>query len=402
MNDLLIYGIVLLGGIAIGVVVTIVITRVYKPYYRQDVLSIGGEIQKNLAAFTDAAAQSAVDHMVKMSGQVISSQAQLSEQNLEGKKALIDQSIKEVRDNLKSLSDLVTDLEKNRAQAYGDLTAQLKTASEQTLRLSETTGKLQAALGNSRVRGQWGERMADDILRSIGFVEGTNYHKQQVDQSSGSRPDYTFLLPNRLVLNMDVKFPLDNYMQYINTESEADREAFKGAFLKDARQRIQEVTGRDYISPEQNTVDYVLVLIPNEQVYHFINENDPTLLDDALKLKVVLCSPVTLYAVLALINQAVKNFRMDKAINEILQLISSFLLQWQKYAEGMDKMGRKIGEAQKEFSTLQNTRKTMLEKPLLKIDQIRRERNIEELEVVEAEALPAEPSTLENDEETVP
>ena len=59
MNDLLIYGIVLLAGIVIGVVVTIVITRVYKPYYMQDVLSVGGEIQKNLSAFTDAATQSA-------------------------------------------------------------------------------------------------------------------------------------------------------------------------------------------------------------------------------------------------------------------------------------------------------------------------------------------------------
>ncbi len=348
MNDLLIYGIVLLAGIAIGVVVTIVITRVYKPYYRQDVLSIGGEIQKNMSAFTDAATQSAVDHLVKLSGQVISGQAQLSEQSLEGKKALIDQSIKEVRDNLKGVNDLIAVLEKDRAQAYGDLAAQLKSASEQTLRLSETTGKLQAALGNTQVRGQWGERMADDILRSIGFVEGVNYRKQQVDPAAGSRPDYTFPLPNGLVVNMDVKFPLGNYLKYTDTESEADREAFKAAFLKDARQRVKEVTGREYINPE-STLDYVLVLIPNEQVYRFINENDPGLLDYALQSRVVLCSPVTLYAVLALINQAVKNFKMEKGLAEIIAQIKQFTLQWQKFTDSMDRMGRKLQDAQNEF-----------------------------------------------------
>ena len=395
MSDLLIYGLVFLGGLAIGVAVTIIITRVYKPYYKQDMLTISGEVQKNLAAFTDVATQTAVDHLVQMSGQLVNAQSQLSEQNLEGKKALIDQSIKEVRDNLKSVETLMSGLEKDRAKAYGELLSQLKTASEQTIRLSETTGKLQAALGNTRVRGQWGERMADDILASIGFLEGINYRKQQVDAAGGSRPDYTFLLPNRLVLNMDVKFPLDNYLKYIDTDSEADREGFKISFLKDARQRIKEVTTRDYINPEQNTVDYVLVLIPNEQVYRFINENDPTVLDYALQSKVVLCSPVTLYAVLALINQAVKNFKMEKGLVEIITQIRLFAAQWQKFVESMDKMGKRLQDAQKEFETLTSTRKNMLERPLLRIDQIRHDSDIKELDVIEAAPAPSEPSLLE-------
>ena len=391
MNDLLIYGLVFSGGIAIGVAITIIITRIYKPYYKQDMLAISGEVQKNLAAFTDVATQTAVDHLVKMSGQLVTAQSQLSEQNIEGKKALIDQSIREVRDNLKGLETLLGGLEKDRAQAYGQLLSQLKTASEQTIKLSETTGKLQAALGNTRVRGQWGERMADDILASIGFLEGTNYRKQQVDATGGSRPDYTFLLPNRLVLNMDVKFPLDNYLKYIDTESEADREGFKAAFLKDARQRVKEVTTRDYINPEQNTVDYVLVLIPNEQVYRFINENDSSMLDYALQSKVVLCSPVTLYAVLALINQAAKNFKMERGLAEIITQIRLFVAQWQKFVDSMDKMGRKLQDAQKEFESLSGTRKNMLERPMLRIDQLRHESDIKELDVIDIEPSPSEP-----------
>ncbi|MEI6185572.1 MAG: DNA recombination protein RmuC [Dehalococcoidia bacterium] len=391
MNDLLIYGLVFSGGIAIGVAITIIITRVYKPYYKQDMLAISGEVQKNLAAFTDVATQTAVDHLVKMSGQLVTAQSQLSEQNIDGKKALIDQSIREVRDNLKGLETLLGGLEKDRAQAYGQLLSQLKTASEQTIKLSETTGKLQAALGNTRVRGQWGERMADDILASIGFLEGTNYRKQQVDAAGGSRPDYTFLLPNRLVLNMDVKFPLDNYLKYIDTESEADREGFKAAFLKDARQRVKEVTTRDYINPEQNTVDYVLVLIPNEQVYRFINENDSSMLDYALQSKVVLCSPVTLYAVLALINQAAKNFKMERGLAEIITQIRLFVAQWQKFVDSMDKMGRKLQDAQKEFESLSGTRKNMLERPMLRIDQLRHESDIKELDVIDIEPSPSEP-----------
>jgi DNA recombination protein RmuC len=185
---------------------------------------------------------------------------------------------------------------------------------------------------------------------------------------------------------MDVKFPLGNYMKYTDSESEADREAFKSAFLKDARQRVKEVTGREYINPA-STLDYVLVLIPNEQVYRFINENDPGLLDYALQSRVVLCSPVTLYAVLALINQAVKNFKMEKGLAEIIAQIKQFTLQWQKFAESMDRMGRKLQDAQNEFLNLTTTRKNMLERPLLKIEEIRHESKIEALE-------PAEPPLI--------
>jgi DNA recombination protein RmuC len=385
MNELLIYALIFLGGLVIGTAVTIVITRIYKPYYRQDIMTIGGEIQKNLAAFTDTSMQASVQHLVDLSAQVLSKHTQLGEQNLDTKKLLIDQSIKEVRDNLKSVESLVTELEKNRALSIGQLSEQLKLASEQTAKLQDTTGKLQLALGNSRARGQWGERMADDILRIIGFVEGINYRKQQISESTGNRPDYTFLMPNSLQLNMDVKFPLDNYKKYIDAEADTDREGFKTAFLKDTRQRIKEVTTRDYINPEQNTVDYVLVLIPNEQVYRFINENDTDIIDYALGSKVVLCSPVTLYAVLALINQAVNNFKTEKAIDEIIGQVKVFKSQWDKYAESMDKMGKKIYEAQKEFDNLTTIRKNKLERPLKRIDDIGKERGIEELEPVENE-----------------
>jgi DNA recombination protein RmuC len=397
MNELIIYGIVLLAGIAVGAAVTIVITRVYKPYYRQDVLSVGGEIQKNMAAFTEVATQSAVDHLVKMSGQVISGQSQLNEQSLENKKALIDQSIKEVRDSLKSVEQLMTNIDSGRAQAFGELSTQVKAAAEQTQRLTETTGRLQAALGNTRLRGQWGERMADDILCRVGLIEGINYRKQQ-SEAAGSRPDYTFLLPNGLVLNMDVKFPLDNYLKYSEAEAEADREAARDAFLKDARQRIKEVTGREYINP-QTTLDYVLVLIPNEQVYRFINENDPGLLDYALASHVVPCSPVTLYAVLALINQSIRNFKTEKSLEQIIAQVKVFIQQWQKFGEGLEKMGKRLQDAQNEFAALTTTRKNMLEKPMQKIEQLRQDAGVEELPLPAPGEAPAEAPLLPIGEE---
>ena len=213
------------------------------------------------------------------------------------------------------------DMAKTQKISYDSLATN---TAEQTGKLQETTGQLKAALASTKARGQWGERMAEDVLRLAGFIEGVNYRKQKTLETVGTRPDYTFLLPQDLTVNMDVKFPLDNYMRYLDADGETDKERHKNQFIKDVRRRIKEVTTREYINPAENTVDYVIVFIPNEQVYAFINENDSSVLDEALKHKVILCSPITLYAVLAVIRQAVDNFNLEKTAAQIMSLLGTF------------------------------------------------------------------------------
>ena len=84
---------------------------------------------------------------------------------------------------------------------------------------------------------------------------------------------------------------------------------------------IKQLTTRDYINPAENTVDYVIMFIPNEQVYSFINEADITIMDEALKQKVILCSPFTLYAVLAVIRQAIENFNLERTSLRDIKLL---------------------------------------------------------------------------------
>jgi len=152
--------------------------------------------------------------------------------------------------------------------------------------------------------------------------------------------------------------------------------------------RIKEVTGRDYINPEQNTIDYVLLFIPNEQIYSFIHEQDSSILDDGLKNKVVFCSPITLFAVLAVIRQSVDNFSLEQTSNEILSLLGSFKKQWGEFLKKLELVGKRIGDAQKEYESLTMTRRRQLEKPLNKLEYLRMQRGL--------------PITLDNDEDILP
>ncbi|MCX8009666.1 MAG: DNA recombination protein RmuC, partial [Ignavibacteria bacterium] len=116
---------------------------------------------------------------------------------------------------------------------------------------------------------------------------------------------------------------------------------------------------------------------------------------DSLKQKVILCSPITLYAILAVIRQAVDNFSLEKRAAQIIEIMNNFHKQWEAFTKSMEKMGRRIEDAKEEFEKLMTTRRNQLEKPLLQINQLRQETgiNIEPLEITSTSS-----ARLEDDE----
>ena len=239
------------------------------------------------------------------------------------------------------------------------------------------------ALSSNSGRGQWGERMAEDVLRLSGLVEGINYIKQKKLDSAGSKPDFTFMLPQNMKLNMDVKFPFNNYQLYVEAKNEREREEHKKEFLKDVKKRLKEVQTRDYINPEDNTVDYVILFIPNEQIFSFINEMDRTLIDEAMKGRTILCSPLSLYAVLAVIRQSIDNFSLQSKSQEMLSIFGSFKQQWEKFKEQMETVKDRFESVHKGYEELTGARERQLDKQLTKIDELRSEQGLPLLETPE-------------------
>jgi DNA recombination protein RmuC len=289
---------------------------------------------------------------------------------LEEKKAAVESAVDKLADRLKAYEELVRKFEGDRAVKYGSLEKGLKDTAEQTAKLASTTEGLRGLLDNSRARGQWGERMADDILRASGLQEGVQYLKNRALETSASRPDFTFLLPDGKKLNMDVKFPLDNWLRYSHAATEDERLRLKKDFEKDVKARIKEIQKRDYVSVEEGTLDYVLLFIPNEQVYGFIQEAFPGLVDDALKLKVVLCSPFSLYAVLGVVRQAFDNFHFTLATQEILKLVSQFGDTYEKFKERFLGLGEQLGKLREEYDDIESKSFKRLDASLQKIERL--------------------------------
>lgn len=329
-----------------------------------------GDLKVTFAALSRDALSANNEDFLTLAKTSLEKQSAQAEQTLETKKKLIDARLGEVTGKLTELNQVIQSIDKQRAESHGSLKGQLDKITQATNRLQDTTGELREALASPQRRGQWGERMAEDVLRLAGFIEGVNYVKQK-RLPGGSVPDLTFLLPGNRCVHMDVKFPLTNYMKLIETDDEASRQSYTAMFVKDVRSRVKEVTTRDYIDPARGTLDYVLVFIPIEQTFGFIHEHDRTLLDYALENKVVLCSPLTLFAILAVIRQSIDTFRLEHASNEILALLAEFRKQWNKYTEGMDKVGKRLDDAMKAYSEVVGVRTRQLDRQLDKIETLR-------------------------------
>ena len=288
---------------------------------------------------------------------------------LEGKKALIDQAVVDVGDRLGKMNELIQRIETERKGDLGRLGASVAS-------LATTAGDLHKMLASPQRRGAWGERMAEDVLNLVGLQEGINYEKQSSADAESGRPDFTFRLPNDLKVNMDVKFPLDRYKTYLDAADEAGRAAELQQLVAAVRNHIRAVAGRGYIDPKVPTVPYVIVFIPAEQLYSLVLEANPDLIDDALRSRVVLSSPLTLYAMLAVIRQAAENANVMKTADEVITLLAQFSKQWQRYNDEVDKLGERIEALSRQYATVTTTRTNMLQRQMDKVEDIRTARGL--------------------------
>ncbi|MBN1555066.1 MAG: DNA recombination protein RmuC [Phycisphaerae bacterium] len=293
---------------------------------------------------------------------------------LDAKKQLIDQTLQNVNERLNKLGDYFNVVEKDRKSEFGRL-------SESVGSLATSAGELHKILASTQRRGAWGERMADDILRLAGLSEGVNYTKQSIaasDEDRQTRPDFTFSLPSERIVNMDVKFPLENYRAYLDADNDDARAEKRDQLVRDVKGHVRAVASRGYVDTKAGTVDYVLLFIPSEQIYSLVLEASPDLIDDALRQRVVLTSPLTLYAMLAVIRQAAQNANLMKTADEVLELLAAFYKQWQVYNEEVDRLGKQIDTVRNQYEKVATTRTHMLQRPLDKIEDLRRQRGMEE------------------------
>ncbi len=314
------------------------------------------ELEKKLVEVFPDVLQKANEQLISMANQKLGAEKQEIKTDLENKRRQIEKLVesvqKEMRDNDKTTRDLLQ---------------QVKDHQQITKDLSITTEGLKKVLTNNQLRGQFGEQVAEDLLKMAGFVKGVDFETQKSQGSSSSRPDFSIFLPDKTRINVDVKFPYANLQKATETDDRAQKQQHLKAFAQDVKKKISQVTTRDYINPDDKTVDFVVLFVPNEMIFSYIYDKMHEVWEDAMRKKVILAGPFSFTAILRMVRQAHDNFHYQENIQQIVGYIKQFEKQFDMYNEEFDKLGSQLSTVQNTYHKIESTRTRQLGRIVEKI-----------------------------------
>ncbi len=290
--------------------------------------------------------------------------------DLKNKKEAIEDLVKRVFDRLEDHQKKLSEAEKERVGSFRALKQELESQGKITEQLSVTADGLKRVLSNNQLRGQFGEQVAEDLLKMSGFVRGVDYETNKKQKDSETRPDFTIFLPDGLRINVDAKFPFNNLVRSIETERATEKKEHMKAFERDVKEKIKQIATRDYINPEDNTVDFVILFIPNEMIFSYIYDKMHEVWSEAMKQKVVFAGPFSFTAILRLVRQSYDNFKYQKNVLKIIVSIKTFEGEFKKYNEEFEKIGDRISSLSQQYDKVNMTRTKQL---MRSIDKIRLE-----------------------------
>lgn len=280
--------------------------------------------------------------------------------DLEGKKSAINDMISEIRRDLRRNEERLLKTEEERIKTFSSLKQELESYKKITGDLKLSADKLKNLLSNNQMRGAFGEQVAENLLKMAGFVIGQDYICNEAQETKNTRPDFTIFLPDKTKINIDVKFPYSSLVKYVEAEEKTEKEKYKKLFESDVKTKIKQVSTRDYINPEERTVDFVILFIPNEMIFSFIYDKMNNVWEEAMNKKVILAGPFSFTAILRMVKQAYTNFRYQENLQQIIGLIQKFDSEYQKFSEEVDKLGDRITSASRQFDTVATTRNRQL------------------------------------------
>jgi len=369
--------ILIIIGIVLGAIIAIAILKMSKkePNQEEQIAKILPEIENRFNKLSQEALRNNSEEFSKrfqeLAQEKLGRVSETMKGDLAAKKDAITILVDEIRKEIGKNDEHLKKSDIDRISAFSSLKEELKNYKQITSELKNSTEGLKRLLSNNQERGRFGEQVAENLLKMSGFVIGTDYIYNKEQANIDTRPDFTILLPDKTKINVDVKFPYSALVKYTEAEGKEEKEQYLKQFNNDIKQKIKQVTTRDYINPEDRTVDFVVMFIPNEMIFSFIYERLNDTWEDAMAKKVIMAGPFSFTAILRMVKQSYSNFRYQENLHHIIGLIQNFDKEYQKYNESVDKLGERLSSASKQFEVVSGTRTRMLTRI---VDQIKTEK----------------------------
>lgn len=306
--------------------------------------------EKLTATFGSMASQSLRDNsesFLKLAREHLGQHQEKARGDLQERQKAIETLVNPIREALQKTEKQIAEVEKERREAYGSIREQLTAMSAGQSSLQAETRNLVNALRRPEVRGQWGELTLRRLAELAGMVEYCDFYEQEhSDTAEGRmRPDMIIRMPNGRELVVDVKTPLDAYLNAVEASDESSREAALKKHAENVRSRVRELSLKSYWSRFEHSPEFVILFIPGDQFLAAALQRLPHLLEEALDQKVILATPTSLVALLKAVAYGWRQVALEENAKKIQALGEELHRRLGVFSGHLAKLGRQLASS---------------------------------------------------------
>ena len=296
--------------------------------------------------------QSHSETFLKLARESLGTQQERAKGELAAREQAIDNLVQPIREALARAERQLQALDQSRRETHGSITAQLESLAASQQALSAETRNLVSALRRPEVRGQWGEITLRRLVELAGMVEHCDFVSQshQATETGAIRPDMLIHLPEGRELVVDVKTPLDAYLEATEAPTDAERRSALERHAGIVAGRIRELAGKAYWSQFDRSPEFVILFIPGDQFLSAALAERPSLLDDALRQNVILATPTSLVALLKAVAYGWQQTALAENAAEIRGLAVQLYERLTTFTTHLAGLGKALGDSVRAFN----------------------------------------------------
>lgn len=270
-----------------------------------------------------------------------------AEADLGARQKAVEALVSPVAKALSETREQIAKVEHERARAFGGINQQLEQMSTDQRTLRAETANLVNALKRPEVRGRWGEVTLKRLVELAGMVEHCDFVEQaHTNTAEGPvRPDMLVHLPEDRLLVVDVKTPLDAYLAAVAATEDSDKQTALTRHARQVKERVRELATKAYWQQFSTSPDFIVLFLPGDQFLSAALNVDSTLLDEALRQKVILATPSNLMALLKTVAYGWRQVQLARNAEIISGLAETLHQRVGVFSEHMAKMGKALGQS---------------------------------------------------------
>ncbi len=288
-------------------------------------------------------------------------QEELGKANSEQMTKIVDpltQSFKQIKEQMAKMEESVQKVNTESAERKVSITQTIEALAKETMKVGSQAEDLAKALKNkSKVQGDWGEQVLENILEGSGLRRGEDYlvqHNVKGEGNENLRPDIIVKCPGDKNIVIDSKVSLSAYLDYVSAENPEEQKKAAKENYDSVKKHIDELSAKNYEKLVGNTISHVLMFIPNEGSYILALQHDPRIAQYAFGKNVLLINPTNLMMSLKLIYNIWQSERQSRNVETIVQESTGLYEKFAGFLDSFSDIGKKIDSLHSSFANAEN------------------------------------------------